>query len=922
MGPDVEGGVNPGNTLTAPGNLLTFSAETGTVVFTQMKVLENLPIMLTAPGIWEALGLPLTPFEDSIDFFLDPGLVDEDSIRPYVQMTVSMYEADCPQAGPGNCSVGDAVLDSAGDPVQGFGTAPIDIPNCERCHSAFDTQNSPNQTPSTEAALVQLEIDFWMAYYNIVTPGDSDWYARLKGAAISILARHDTEHGTAFLANTYPASAFNAATLPFDALGGLWNVKDVFPDAPAKCLINQAPTGPVCDEHADCNSFDGICDIPQNTRIGTESVICQKCHADNVIAVVKSANCDSANNPTCVSDALIPPLSEAIHHNHRNVTENGTITFNDALGRDGGCQGCHPAHRTDGDMNGYPIDLDGNNEYASTDNRDANGGCFVGRDVHSNPLKGAEITTASHLNPIGQYLQDSVANDTGDWKGIWCTNCHNQATQEVWKAENVADLVHAQPGCDDGAGGVVECADGDPSSPGFNVRMPVAGADNAGQLVDVVNAVNTALGTSYSVPKFEAWLDPKTTNTTEGDLTHAAWDPDPGLCDYVDSYLDPGTYGPVKAAHDGNVAVVEVSVTTVGVCSTGDALDVNGDGVVNNNDKITCNAAAFFLCGSYDSDPGGANPALGDFSVSLVGNTEPDAGGFGGAFCTTPDCVASAQLTLGSTVAVPVPMSAATDGRDHWLAPGEPHCADCHLSPFTEQSGNITAYPPFNYPRKASLMRYTKGHRGLACQSCHESIHGLYPVTPPGFVSAKAVDQTSWDQAEALNAGGEHGPLMCDTCHEAGGDGIPNWVRDLEYTFDGDTVGVSGNYDAAVAWMHTYTAEANPLEDVCLNCHGVKGTDWDEISSTSKKWTEHTYRNRVSRTSMTQAELNSPQGHVSGDPEFENPLTTVCVACHRDRTNKIACSSSKWKNHLIQGRVAEPVWEYVSEQEAGSTCGW
>ena len=54
-------------------NVLTFSGDTGTVVYTQMKVLENLPIMLTAPRIWEALGLPLTPFEDSINFFADPG---------------------------------------------------------------------------------------------------------------------------------------------------------------------------------------------------------------------------------------------------------------------------------------------------------------------------------------------------------------------------------------------------------------------------------------------------------------------------------------------------------------------------------------------------------------------------------------------------------------------------------------------------------------------------------------------------------------------------------------------------------------------------------------------------------------------------------------------------------------------------------
>ncbi|MBT8118126.1 MAG: cadherin-like domain-containing protein, partial [Gammaproteobacteria bacterium] len=57
------------------GNVLTFSGHKGTVVYTQMKVLENLPIMLTSPDIWEALGLPLTPFEDSVDFFGDPGLL-------------------------------------------------------------------------------------------------------------------------------------------------------------------------------------------------------------------------------------------------------------------------------------------------------------------------------------------------------------------------------------------------------------------------------------------------------------------------------------------------------------------------------------------------------------------------------------------------------------------------------------------------------------------------------------------------------------------------------------------------------------------------------------------------------------------------------------------------------------------------------
>ncbi len=134
---DVGAALQPmGPTGSAAGfdNVLTFSGDTGTVVYTQMKVLENLPVMLTSPDIWEALGLPLTPFEDSIDFFGDPGAVDEDSIRPYVAMKAHLHVANCDANGQ-NCTQGNAVIGSNGKPVIGHGTAPIDIPNCERCHS-------------------------------------------------------------------------------------------------------------------------------------------------------------------------------------------------------------------------------------------------------------------------------------------------------------------------------------------------------------------------------------------------------------------------------------------------------------------------------------------------------------------------------------------------------------------------------------------------------------------------------------------------------------------------------------------------------------------------------------------------------------------------------------------------------------------
>jgi len=814
------------------GNVLTFSGHKGTVVYTQMKVLENLPIMLTSPDIWEALGLPLTPFEDSVDFFSDPGLLNEDSVRPFVAMKAQMYDYD-PGASDG---AGAATLDSAGDPVIGFGTAPIDIPNCERCHSnpadgnviqnaanegggTLTVINSPNADPA-QYAMVQQEYNYWNAFYDIGA-GDSDWYSRLKSAAISMLNGHDIQHGTSFAAN-YPGTE----------------------------VVGEAP---------------------QNTRLGHESVICQRCHADNVIAAVKSAECGPGSElgtESCTAGTLIMPITEAIHKNHGGISTGGPIAFDDSLGRDGGCQGCHPAHRSDGDMNGYPITLAGGNLYANGDNRGANGGCFVGRDVHSNPGKDSDgAETPEHLNAVGQYLADNVANDGN---GIWCTNCHNQLGQELWKAENMESLVH-----------------------GVGLNNPRAEPTLA--------AVAAAVGVSEE--QAIAWVDPTTTNPL-GDFSRAIWDADPGLCNYVAGYF--GVI-PVDTAHDGNVATVEVNVTSAEACSTG-----GGTGLIDCGAEYA-GAPAFHICGSTDGD--------GDFSVSLV------AGDIDGEtqspFCSTPDCVDAAQVTLAAftgSVAVPVPMSAATDGRDHWLAPGEPHCADCHEAPFVEQSGNINAYPPFNYPRKASLMRYSRGHQDISCQGCHESIHGLYPVTPN-------IDTTSYAQAAALNHDGSHGPLKCGTCHEVDRNGIPTWMSGVKY--NGNRI---RSYDDAVAWMHTFTDEVSPLEagGVCENCHGDRSSKMGEDKG---KWLRHSFVGRIGRDIQDKAEIDA-FGHVAGgaavDADDLNALTsTVCTACHSLQggpdgafVNLATCDNTTWKSHNIDGRLAEKVWEYVSVKQNGSTCGW
>ena len=106
-------------------------------------------------------------------------------------------------------------------------------------------------------------------------------------------------------------------------------------------------------------------------------------------------------------------------------------------------------------------------------------------------------------------------------------------------------------------------------------------------------------------------------------------------------------------------------------------------------------------------------------------------------------------------------------------------------APFTEPSGNHVPFAPFNYPQKASLMRYSRGHRDITCQGCHESIHGLYPVAPsldegPGI---PGVDTTSYAQAASMNSDDSHGPLKCGACHRVNGNEVHSRMEDLR--FDG-----------------------------------------------------------------------------------------------------------------------------------------
>ena len=132
----------------------------------------------------------------------------------------------------------------------------------------------------------------------------------------------------------------------------------------------------------------------------------------------------------------------------------------------------------------------------------------------------------------------------------------------------------------------------------------------------------------------------------------------------------------------------------------------------------------------------------------------------------------------------------ASAGDDYWLASGEPHCANCHIAPFVESEGG--KYFPIDQPNKYSLYRYSKAHGDIACQSCHESIHGLYPVRYEG--PEKTVDLTTHNQALQFSPDGQYtGPVTCAACHSVNSKGVPVQLKNTPYYDD---------YFASLVLMH------------------------------------------------------------------------------------------------------------------------
>jgi len=341
-------------------------------------------------------------------------------------------------------------------------------------------------------------------------------------------------------------------------------------------------------------------------------------------------------------------------------------------------------------MDGYPITPDGKNHYAKSDNRDTKGGCFAGRDVHSNPNKDNDgAGTPEHLNAIGKWMQTNVSQigNGKNGKGLWCTNCHTQLSRALYQHDNISQAFKQE---------------------GTTLRNK--------SLDEIARAIDVSRKELE-----EIYLDPKVVLTRKG-------------------YDNPKKSGVMLPWAEERL-VPDIAV--IALKGDGPLIHMDDDGDVN----VTILSA---------------NPAVDPKSL---------------------------KLPKGATGAAPVPYDAATNGRDYWLAAGVPHCADCHAAPYVEGQGGVAF--PINQPGKYSSMRYSKGHAGLACQACHQSIHGLYPVTP-------RIDQTTYRQAPQYNPDGSHGPLLCASCHEANDKGVPLIAVNMEW--NGKKIG--GDLDAAITWMH------------------------------------------------------------------------------------------------------------------------
>ena len=354
----------PSGKIVAGGTMEFASGKGGNIVFTDSLLpgMTDVPLTLTASYLWDALGLPLTAFNDSRR---------KGSIRTVTEHDFQPYQYAVVRLADG------------GKSAEFFGTEPVDIASCSTCHSGEG--KAAQRSRQEGLKLFDREYAYWKQNY----PDESEYMARLSVTTIDILELHDRHHGTAFLRAYNPDAASN--------------------------------------------------------RLGyVGAVNCADCHGDNISGNLRTPR----PGTTGYTPRKGKPLTEAVHAVHARL-----VPMPDKAGRTQSCQTCHPAHWQNAELNDpatnpFAItDGNGNPRFTDADLRTAGGGCFLRRDAHANPA----VKPPFFLNAIGRWylrnvsMTDERGKQIGTLRGLYCTNCHNALSHELYRFDDLTDAA-AQEG--------------------------------------------------------------------------------------------------------------------------------------------------------------------------------------------------------------------------------------------------------------------------------------------------------------------------------------------------------------------------------------------------------------------------------------------------------------------------------------------
>ncbi len=188
--------------------------------------------------------------------------------------------------------------------------------------------------------------------------------------------------------------------------------------------------------------------------------------------------------------------------------------------------------------------------------------------------------------------------------------------------------------------------------------------------------------------------------------------------------------------------------------------------------------------------------------------------------------------------------------RTGWLS--EPSCQSCHTGTASHNNGMIrytSAFDTNGQPRMAvdttfattpnmpsqgfSLYRFSVGHGGLECATCHGSTHAEFPSSHDN------------DNIQSIELQGHAGTLSeCSTCHPSGVS-----------TTNG---GPHGMHPVGQSWVSAHSDAADSNRTACQACHG---TD---------------YRGTVLSRSFANRTLSTEYGTKSFWPGFQ----IGCYTCH------------------------------------------